>query len=100
MMSAIKQAKELAKDLQAQERANARAPRVARYADAYIRAVGSDHGEEIVFVPGEALPQWVVDELDAGRCRVDDAGVRHLTDEVVDEDVDDPLTARSGRSRS
>lgn len=36
-------------------------------APTYLRATHPEHGEPVTFVPGEALPAWVVDALDAGR---------------------------------
>jgi hypothetical protein len=65
---------DLQADLRAQERAAADAPKVPVVAKQYIHAVHPEHGEGVVFVPGEALPGWAVDALKAGRGRVTDEG--------------------------
>jgi hypothetical protein len=36
-------------------------------ATAYVHAVHPEHGEDVVYVPGQALPGWVAEALDAGR---------------------------------
>ena len=42
-------------------------PAVPRHvvADRYVHLTHPDHGEAVVFVPGERLPSWAVDELEA-----------------------------------
>jgi hypothetical protein len=37
----------------------------AYVARTHLRAVHPDHGEHIVFVPGEAIPRWLVDAIAA-----------------------------------
>jgi hypothetical protein len=44
-------------------------------ADDYVHAVHPEHGEPVVYVPGQALPAWVVEELNAGRFTRDRDGV-------------------------
>jgi hypothetical protein len=36
------------------------------HAPAYARAVHPEHGQAVVFTPGELLPAWVSDSLTAG----------------------------------
>ena len=38
----------------------------------YVHAVSPVHGEPVVFSPGQLLPEWVRDELDAGAVLVPD----------------------------
>lgn len=55
----------------------------------FIRATHPDHGESVVYVPGELLPEWVVEALDAGRGTYDvKTGVMTL---------DEPAPARRAR---
>lgn len=37
-----------------------------RTAPTYVRAVHPDHGEAVTYVPGELLPEWLADAIDAG----------------------------------
>ena len=50
---------------------------VGTHADAYIHAVNAD-GEELVYVPGELLPDWVAEQVNVGRAPLHEAaaGVR------------------------
>ncbi len=40
---------------------------VNRTAPGYVHAVSPETGDPVVFVPGEALPDWAVEALDAGK---------------------------------
>jgi hypothetical protein len=37
-----------------------------RLSPGYVHAVSPEHGEPVVFTPGQALPGWVTDALEAG----------------------------------
>lgn len=37
-----------------------------RLSPGYIHAIHPDHGEAVVYTPGQLLPEWVCDRLDAG----------------------------------
>jgi hypothetical protein len=63
------EAEAIAADMRAQERGDS-TTRTVRTSPTYIRATNPD-GEPVVYVPGEALPSWVVAKLDAGRGRID-----------------------------
>lgn len=39
---------------------------VPRLSPGYLHAVHPDHGEPVVYTPGQALPEWVRDALAAG----------------------------------
>jgi hypothetical protein len=41
----------------------------------YLRATHPEHGEPVVFVPGELLPVWAAALLQAGNVTTDDDGV-------------------------
>ena len=45
--------------------------------DAYIHAV-NEHGDAVVFVPGELVPAWVAEQVNAGKAPLEEAsaGVR------------------------
>lgn len=60
----------IAEDLAAQELGPPLVNR-QRCATAYIRATRPD-GVPVTFVPGEALPEWVVRQLDSGRATFDE----------------------------
>jgi hypothetical protein len=66
-----------AHDRAAFERDAASVANVGVHADAYIHAV-NEHGEELVYVPGELLPAWVAEQVNAGRAPLQEAaaGVR------------------------
>jgi hypothetical protein len=66
-----------AHDQAAFERDAASVASVGVHADAYIKAVNAD-GEELVYVPGELLPDWVAEQVNAGRAPLQEAaaGVR------------------------
>jgi len=65
----------MAEDQAAQERGGAHPePRRQVLAENYVHAVHPDHGEAVVYVPGQALPDWVVDAMDAGRFHRDRHG--------------------------
>lgn len=59
-------------DLRAQEIAvpGAGAPMTHRTANGFIRAT-SPAGDPVTFVPGEGLPKWAVERLDAGGATYD-----------------------------
>lgn len=63
------EAESIAADMRAQERGES-SVRTVRTTPTYVRATNPD-GEPVVFVPGEALPSWVVAKLDAGKGRID-----------------------------
>ena len=65
---ASREERERAADLRAQEKP-ADPPKVGMQSPGYIRAVHPEHGEDVVFVPGELLPQWAADALQAGHGR-------------------------------
>jgi len=73
-----------AEDAAAQEAASvAAAPppppaRIGVQAPSYIRAKHPDHGEPVVFVPGELLPEWAAEKVKAGKAKVDADGVMVL----------------------
>jgi hypothetical protein len=50
---------------------------VGTTADAYVHAV-NENGDEVVFVPGELLPAWVAEQVNAGKAPLTEAaaGVR------------------------
>lgn len=52
-----------AADLAAQERADVAAPPTPVTSTRWVRAVHPDHGEAVVYVPGETLPAWVAQGL-------------------------------------
>ena len=52
---------ELEREHLALERAGAQRHAVGVCARGYVHAVHPDHGEPVVFVPGEMLPSWAVD---------------------------------------
>jgi hypothetical protein len=82
-------AAEVAAHRLAQERAGAVAHDIGRQSPGFIHATHPEHGEAVVFVPGELLPGWVVEALDGGRGRYDAAtGVFVL---------DDPAPPKKGR---
>jgi hypothetical protein len=62
-----------------QMRGRSRNP-VGRRAHAVLHTVAThpDHGEEVVFVPGELLPDWAAQALDSGRLDRDAAGITRL----------------------
>jgi hypothetical protein len=37
-----------------------------RLSPGYVHAVSPEHGEPVVFTPGQALPDWVIEAVDAG----------------------------------
>lgn len=47
------------------------APRPRGTAATYIRATHPDTGQPVAYVPGEALPAWVADALNAGKATYD-----------------------------
>jgi hypothetical protein len=58
----------IADDMAAQELGPSNdVPRLPLAAPSYIRAVHPEQGDEVTFVPGEALPDWVRDVLPAGK---------------------------------
>ncbi|WP_436526999.1 hypothetical protein [Actinoplanes sp. HUAS TT8] len=63
------EAEGIAADMRAQERGDS-TTRTVRTSPTYVRAT-SPSGDAVVYVPGEALPEWVVAKLDAGRGRID-----------------------------
>ena len=69
-----------AQDRDAFERDAASVANVGVHADAYIKAVNAD-GEEVVYVPGELLPGWVAEQVNAGKAPLQEAsaGVRIRT---------------------
>lgn len=69
-----------AQDKAAFERDQASARNIGTHADAYIQAVNAD-GEAVVFVPGELLPDWVAEQVNAGRAPIqqESAGIRIRT---------------------
>ena len=62
---------ERAADVAAHERAGAAAHSTGRVSPGYLQATHPEHGEAVVFVPGELLPAWVADALDGGRGHYD-----------------------------
>jgi hypothetical protein len=61
-----------ARQREADREALERAPQARRrlggqVAPGYVYVAHPDHGEPVVFVPGELLPDWAADALDAGR---------------------------------
>ena len=58
----------------ADEQAEARPLSVGRTSPVYVPAVHPDTGVDVVFVPGELLPEWVSDE--AVRQARENVGVR------------------------
>lgn len=66
--------RERAADLRAQEKPVG-VPKVGVQSPGYIRAVHPEHGEPVVFVPGELLPDWAAEALAAGQGRVEDGYV-------------------------
>jgi hypothetical protein len=66
-----------AQDKEAFERDQASAANIGTHADAYIQAVNAD-GEAVVYVPGELLPAWVAEQVNAGKAPLEEAsaGVR------------------------
>jgi hypothetical protein len=66
-----------AQDRAAFERDQASVANVGVHADAYIHAVNAD-GEAVVYVPGELLPEWVAEQVNAGKAPLHEAsaGVR------------------------
>lgn len=70
-------------DLAAQERAGAPAlVPVARTSPGYVHAVSPEHGERVVFVPGELLPGWAVEAIDGGKQATRDEQTGVLTLDV------------------
>lgn len=53
-------------------------PKVGVVAPGYIRATHPDHGEAVVFVPGELLPDWAAEALKAGGAEADPDGIVRL----------------------
>jgi hypothetical protein len=49
-------------------------PKVGLPSAGCIRAVHPDHGNEVMFVPGELLPAWAAEALRAGRGGLTDGG--------------------------
>jgi hypothetical protein len=47
-------------------------------APAFVRAVHAEHGEPVVFTPGELLPDWAAEALEAGHGKFVDEGVIEL----------------------
>jgi hypothetical protein len=43
-----------------------------RLSPGYVHAVHPEHGQPVVYQPGQALPDWLVAELDAGGVLVPD----------------------------
>lgn len=76
----IREARERAADEAAQDRprVGASAPPAGTVAPGYVRAVHPEHGEPVVFVPGEMLPAWAAEALEAGRTQTGDDGVTTL----------------------
>jgi hypothetical protein len=66
-----------AQDKAAFERDQASAANIGTHADAYIQGV-NECGEAVVYVPGELLPPWVAEQVNAGRAPLEEAaaGVR------------------------
>ena len=64
-------AAEVAAHRAVQERAGAVAHDIGRQSPGFVHAVHPEHGEAVVYVPGELLPGWVVDALDGGRGHYD-----------------------------
>lgn len=66
-----------AQDKEAFERDAASVANVGVRADSYIHAVNAD-GEAVVFVPGELLPAWAAEQVNAGKAPLTEAaaGVR------------------------
>jgi hypothetical protein len=62
----LEDAKANARDEAAQERGPAMVPARPRVAPHYLRGV-SPEGVEVVFVPGEALPEWASAKLHGAR---------------------------------
>ena len=61
----------LAAEHLATERVGARPHSVGTTSAVHIRAVHPEHGEPVVYVPGELLPSWLVDAPADGRGPVD-----------------------------
>lgn len=59
-------------DRSAFERDQASVANAGTHADAYIQAVNAD-GEAVVFVPGELLPDWVAEQVSAGKAPLEEA---------------------------
>lgn len=66
-------------DITAQEQAGATAAPAAVLSPGHIRAVSPVHGEPVLFVPGEMLPDWAAELMGAEAFTRDDAGVYTLT---------------------
>ena len=66
-------------DRRVQERADGKAPSIGVTAPGYIRAKSPEHGEDVVFVPGELLPQWAADAVRVGKGKPADGGVIELS---------------------
>jgi hypothetical protein len=50
-----------------QEQAGATAHNIGVQSPGFIRGIHPDHGEPVLFTPGELLPAWVVAALDGGK---------------------------------
>jgi hypothetical protein len=64
-----------AQDRDAFERDAASVANVGVHADAWINAVNAD-GEEVVYVPGELLPAWVAEQVNAFKAPLQEASAR------------------------
>jgi len=66
------EAKARAADVALQERVvDDPPPAVPRVSPGYVRARHPGHGEQVVFVPGELLPDWVVELMTTGSPQLD-----------------------------
>lgn len=61
-------------DLRAQEKP-AGVHKIGVQSPGFIRAVHPEHGEPVVFVPGEMLPAWAAEALAAGHGRLEDGHI-------------------------
>lgn len=55
----------------AQERADARRRSVGVASPGFIRAIHPEHGQPVMFTPGELLPDWAADALNSARGHFD-----------------------------
>ena len=76
-MATQRELRERAADERAQERASTQDPvhRLGTVAPGYVHVKDPKTGEELVFVPGEALPEWAVKALRDSRVEPDERNV-------------------------
>lgn len=64
---ALREERELAQDAVAQERAGAVPRPTGVLSPGWVHATHPEHGQPVVFVAGEMLPQWVLDQWDRAK---------------------------------